>query len=351
MKQINNSNWKKFHLYDLFDIDPGTKFDKIKMKTDNPSVNFVGRSNVNNGVTCFVNEVEGVEPFSSGYMTLALGGAYLGSCFIQKKPFYTSQNVVVLIPKFSMSFEVKQFISSAIFKESQNNYKAFIKELNAHIKKDFVIMLPVKPDKTIDTDYMEKTIKTFREKTINKIEIFKNLEFTKKSFVDIKSWKSFKMTDLFTVTGTTTTPKNKLELYEGGLYPYATTAGTNNGVSGFSDVFTEKGGVLTIDSAVLGTCFYQKNDFTASDHVEKLIPKFNMDKEIALFLVTVINAEGRRLDYAYNEKRSQTVLKKESLLLPADSNGEPDWIFMRNFIQQISEKVVSNYSVLVTNLK
>ena len=64
-----------------------------------PTVNFVGRSSENNGVTAFVDEIEGTEPYKEGNLTVALGGEYLGSCFIQDYPFYTSQNVNVLIPK------------------------------------------------------------------------------------------------------------------------------------------------------------------------------------------------------------------------------------------------------------
>ena len=89
-------------------------------------------------------------------MTLSLGGEYLGSCFIQPDVFYTSQNVVVLIPKWKMSFEVKQFISAMIFKESRLYYKAFVDELNRHIKTDFSFLLPVKDDGKPDWSYMEQ---------------------------------------------------------------------------------------------------------------------------------------------------------------------------------------------------
>lgn len=82
-----------------------------------PAINFVGRSNFNNGITQKVNEIQGLKPFDSGCLTLDLGRAYLGSCFIQEEPFYTSQNVVVLIPKESISFEAKQFIATAYLKK------------------------------------------------------------------------------------------------------------------------------------------------------------------------------------------------------------------------------------------
>ena len=120
-ERVDVKKWKRFHLYDndLFNIDMGTKMDKAKMTELNPEVNFVGRANNNNGITTRVDKIMGVEPYEAGNMTLSLGGEYLGSCFIQPDVFYTSQNVVVLVPKWDMSFEVKQFISAMIFKESR----------------------------------------------------------------------------------------------------------------------------------------------------------------------------------------------------------------------------------------
>lgn len=142
-------------MYDLFEIDSGSKMDKVAMKYNNPTINFVGRSGINNGVTAIVDRVENYEPFKSGNLTLALGGAYLGSCFVQKKEFYTSQNVVVLIPKVDMSLETKEFICSIIFKEGNTHYKAFINELNRHIKTDFSIKLPIREDGKPDFEYMD----------------------------------------------------------------------------------------------------------------------------------------------------------------------------------------------------
>ena len=162
---IGIKNWKRFHLYDddLFDIDMGTKLDRVKMTQANPNVNFVGRANTNNGITARVDSIDGLKPYSAGTMTLSLGGEYLGSCFVQPDKFYTSQNVVVLIPKWDMSFEVKQFIATMIFRESRSYYKAFIDELNRHIKTDFSFYLPVddagKPDWGHMEEYMRSVMK------------------------------------------------------------------------------------------------------------------------------------------------------------------------------------------------
>lgn len=346
MVQISNEKWKEFHIFDLFDIDSGSKLDKVKMKTDHPAVNFVGRSSANNGVTDRVNLIEDIKPYSAGYLTLALGGAYLGSCFIQKEDFYTSQNVVVLIPKFEMSLAVKQFIATAIFRESQNNYCAFIKELNAHIKHDFVFKMPVTNSGEIDIDFIELFMKAALNKTLNKFNTLNNIKNSQTAIINDDSWQDFKLVDLFEITGSTTTPKSKLNLEEGGDYPYITTAATNNGVGGYSSLFTEEGGVITVDSAVAGTALYQEKAFTASDHVEKLIPKFEMTKNIALFIVTILNSYSKILNYAYNEKRSQKALKEEVIKLPS-INGKPDYNFMENFISSLISKKSSQFESII----
>lgn len=165
-KLADVASWKRFHLYDneLFTIDSGTKLDKVKMTNNKPSINFVGRANTNNGVTDYIDEIEGIKPYEAGCLTVSLGGEYLGSCFIQEKPFYTSQNVNVLIPKHEMSDNSKRFIATMIFREGRLRYKAFIDELNRHMKTDFSILLPVTQDNSPDWDYMDQYMQMIEQK-------------------------------------------------------------------------------------------------------------------------------------------------------------------------------------------
>lgn len=77
----------------------GYGIDVIATTSDNPKYNYVSRDINGNGVVGFVYEVEGQNSFPAGAMSLALGGSFLGSCFIQKEPFYTAQNVGILQEK------------------------------------------------------------------------------------------------------------------------------------------------------------------------------------------------------------------------------------------------------------
>lgn len=150
--------------------------------------------------------------------------------------------------------------------------------------------------------------------------------------VNIRNWQEIKLLDIFDIKGSKTTPKLKLIESGEGNNPYVTTKASNNAVDGFYNIKTEKGGVLTIDSATIGYCSYQEDDFSASDHVEKLIPKFEMNVYIALFLQTIINLEQFR--YSYGRKFNQDRIRKTKIKLPFQ-NGKPDWKFMEEYIKSL----------------
>ncbi|MDI9325549.1 MAG: N-6 DNA methylase [Alphaproteobacteria bacterium] len=194
----------------------------------------------------------------------------------------------------------------------------------------------------METDYSKIRVEDFNKSIVtymsfllssNKIkDVIYNPEIKSEIILDINKWKSYPLSELFEITGSKTTPLLELEECGVGEYPFVTTQATNNGIEGFYDYKTEEGNVLAIDSAVIGYCSFQPFDFSASDHVEKLIPKFEMDKYIALFITTVINKEQYR--YNYGRKASQTRLKERSIKLPT-KDGEVDWVFIRNYIKAL----------------
>jgi len=152
-------------------------------------------------------------------------------------------------------------------------------------------------------------------------------------------FREFRLDEVFDISGSKTTPKLKLDEIGAGAYPYVTTQATSNGIAGFYNFWTEKGKCITIDSAVLGSVFYQKENFSASDHVEILRPKFEISENIALYFVTMLNRMARVLDYSYGKKRSQRALKVETILLPT-LGGEINFSFMEKFIEELERERV-----------
>ena len=138
--------WKFFFLKDLCEIDMGSKMDFSAMSVDRPSINFVGRSAVDNGVMGKVDEQSDVLPYPAGALTVALGGS-LGSTYLQIEPFYTSQNVVVLqFDKDLVSLQARLFLANMIQFESRFKYFPFGRELNKYIRTTYGFDLPIQRD-------------------------------------------------------------------------------------------------------------------------------------------------------------------------------------------------------------
>ena len=55
---------------------------------------------------------------------------------------------------------------------------------------------------------------------------------------------------------------------------------------------------------------------------------------IALFIATVIKNES--VKYAFNNKWTKELMEKSEILLPAKSDGTPDFDFMDRYIQSLS---------------
>ena len=156
-----------------------------------------------------------------------------------------------------------------------------------------------------------------------------------------REWNEFKIGDLFHVNGSYTTKPQDL-IMEGNT-PRITCSATNNGLDGFyKNEVTEKGGVLTVDSATVGYISYQGYSFIATDHVEKIEADIFIPKEIGLFLVSAFsNSCGNKYNYGY--KFSQQRIKRQTVMLPVTKKGEPDYEFMRNYVDEIKKQKLKEY--------
>jgi len=286
-------------------------------KNDPNSINFVSRTEKNNGISSFVLKVVDIEPNPANTITVAVGGSVLAT-FLQPEQYYTGFHILVLSPKKEMQTDELLFYTMCIRK---NKYKYnYGRQANKTLKN---IQVPSKmPDEF-------KNIDLKKINTLKKDSILNNNDFD----LSKNNWKKFDLNSLFKITGSQTTPILELEEYGVGKYPYVTTQATNNGVDGFYDFYTEEGNILTVDSAVFGYCSYQAKNFSASDHVEKLIPKFKMNKYVAMFLVTILNLEQYR--YNYGRKCSQDRMNQIKIKLPA-KNRQPDFNFMEDYIKSLS---------------
>lgn len=331
---MNTENWKWYYLKDLFRIDTGK--DLIYSELTSGEYPVIGHKAEDNGITTTTVYLNTHRLYDhTKTISLADRGNFYAT--VQSHDFYVGTRVKALVAKFNAKLEHLLFLCVLINKEQYR----FCYGRNCCDRIDaFKIKLPVTPEGSTDWQYMENFVKDRiipqLPKKSQKIWLQKyDIKPEKQEKMKLKTdeWKWFEYSELFTISGSRTTSKEELESYGEGEYPYVTTQAVNNGVENFYNYCTEKGGVLTVDSAVLGFCSYQEKDFSASDHVEVLTPKFKMNKYIALFLTTLINMEQYR--YSYGRKCSQIKLRKSRIKLPVTPTGEPDWQFMEDYIKSL----------------
>ena len=150
-------------------------------------------------------------------------------------------------------------------------------------------------------------------------------------------WKSFclggKNSVLFTITkGSRLT---KADQYEGRIN-YVGASAFNNGITnhiGNDDELCEAGTISVCYNGSIGEAFYQDQPYWATDDVNVLKPKFILTPYIAIFIATVIKNES--IKYAFNNKWTKELMEQSEIVLPAKSDGTPDFDFMEQYIKSL----------------
>lgn len=95
-------------LSELFEITYGNGLELVKLPKDSAGVNFVARTQKNNGIVAKVRKQIVEPPFHKGQITVAVSGSVMES-FLQPEDFYTAFHVMVLRSKIEMTDEIKLF--------------------------------------------------------------------------------------------------------------------------------------------------------------------------------------------------------------------------------------------------
>jgi hypothetical protein len=308
----------------LFDVTYGNKFDLNKMEVASAGIAFVGRKGVGQGISAFVAPIEGVEPYESGFLTVALGGSVLAT-FVQQFPFYTAQNVAVLKPLTDLSLEERLYYAMCI-EANKFRYSTFGREANRTLR---TLELPsqvpawVRNRPMVDLPRLNGSV-------------LEPLELT-----DRDQWKEFTIGSLFKVEkGTRLTRRNMTP----GSVPYIGSSALNNGVTSRIHATPRfPADVLTVPyNGSVGHAFFQPEPFCAGDDVHVLTPLNQpLEKYTMLFVASVIRHEKYRFNYG--RKWHLDRMRNSTIRLPVNSEGSPNWEFMSRYMQGL------RFSATLTN--
>ena len=158
---LDVASWREFKVSDLFDVKYGINLELINCESqrdweDGMTVNFVARTENDNGVVARVEIIPGKEPQPAGLLTCAGGGSVL-STFVQRRDFYSGRDLYLLIPKYDMSLYSKLFCCTVI---EANKYRfSYGRQANKTLP-NLELKLPVRSDGTPDFCFMENYIKS-----------------------------------------------------------------------------------------------------------------------------------------------------------------------------------------------
>ncbi|MCA3793830.1 MAG: restriction endonuclease subunit S [Burkholderia sp.] len=136
----------------LFELKKGKRLTKAQLKTRPGLIPFIGAIDSNNGVAANVDAAI----HDGGTITVNYNGAGVADSFYQPVPFWASDDVNVLYPKFAMSPAVALFIATVIGKEKYRF--SYGRKWHLERMRESAIHLPANDDGEPDFAYMEAFI-------------------------------------------------------------------------------------------------------------------------------------------------------------------------------------------------
>ena len=341
----SEGGYKQFKIGELFDIKKGKRLTKADMIDGN--INFIGATSVNNGITARISNDKYIHP--SGTITVTYNGS-VGEAFYQIEPFWASDDVNVLYPKFLMNEKIALFFLSPLIKKGKTYGYAF-KWTKEKMERD-TISLPVDKLGKIDFEFIESRVRELEEERVRELEEylrvsnFSDCSLTlaeKKALLRVENrtikYESIRIDKLFDIaTGRDIIIGRTKE----GDIPLISHQHDNNGiskrVSQIADrrLFNYETTLPLADRGVfLATT--QAENFHIGTRVKALTFKNGKQSEnIRLYFVTAIN----QLQILFTEYLTNATdnLPNLQISVPVDDKGAIDYAFMETYINAVKKE-------------
>lgn len=333
MSKIDVSQWKEFKLSSMFDICYGSFVPKKDRGTKTP---FITTSSENNGISYYVDS----DPmFRGDALTVASDGS-VGETFYHDEPFSAGNISVVLEPhddvRAKWTPKSALFIATCIRKYAQIRH-SWTDKYSVNRVRDTMLPLPVDSSGKPDWHYMDEYIAkraALAHKCVSELKSTKN----QRKPLKISGWQEYKLTDLFTGHDCLIARGQRIKQRDriSGTIPLVTAGMENQGVA---DTIADNGvnilypaDSITID--MFGNTFCHNGPFYADDNILILHnSKYHYDE--LLFIAAVVNKTARRMS-SYKSQFRMNSLNKLTIMLPALSDGTPDWATMRKRVAHLA---------------
>ena len=333
MGKIDTSEWKEFSVCELFGKSRLGKYHSpeslVECETGYP---YICASNQNNGVNQKMSLVSGddVRPTPQNIISWGKQCPYFT---FHEEPCITGQGMYyIVVPKYIPRRAIRYVITvlqSAV--EGKFGYSdCFI----GSSMDDLSIKLPSTPDGAPDWAYMESYMANLETKVADSLTMLQAAKDAEKKKVDTREWGEFRVGELFIQErGKEKAPKQN----ELGDCPLIQETNNNNGFDRMV-VPTKiiKGNSITVSINYAQNVFYQADDFCASVNIA-VLRNNHLNRYNSQFVCSVLRNAHQKFDYT--SKISKELLNKETIMLPVDKTGQPDWAYMEEYMRKVEERV------------
>lgn len=336
--KLTDVEWGEFKIGKLFDVS------NVKGKPvenyQSGNTPYVSTAGTNNAVVSFVEATENIIT-DSGVITV---DPIKGICFYHDYDFvgrgFSGASVNVLRNKNLNKFS-GQFICTAIQNTSMSK-ASYGYLFNSNRLRNGTILLPIICEGQPNWQFMEDYIKQEQQQQAQQV-----IDYYERKLVDLAGevvgldkveWKTFCLGEVFDLITKGSKGLNHLEKGISDGISYVGATNRNNGVLDFVE---QKESLIYSGNAIafirngegsMGYSVYKKEDFIASQDITVGYNE-NLNEYNAKFITTV--ADQVRGKYNFGYKRNQERLKRETLTLPADKNGNPDFQYMSDFVKKL----------------
>lgn len=304
-------------LKEIFDVAYGGNFSKVSdyQSGDTPVIKSQA---TNNGVIAFLD----IEPNCANIISVARTGS-VGASFYHEYNCYVTDDCMVMTPKIPLN-RTEMLVYSRLVYQNSFKYNYGRKVTPTRLSRETLphpedvaaiakrLSMPAAPPSQPATKCAEKI--DIRSRLVR--------SFSLQSLFDIK--KGQRLTKANMVVGST---------------PFIGAIESGNGCRQYvSAAPNHAAGTITVSyNGSVGEAFYQPVAYWASDDINVLYPKFEMNPLTALFICTLIRQEKFRFNYG--RKWHLGRMNESTIKLPAKADGQPDWEFIESYVKALPYSV------------
>lgn len=340
MSVIDTSQWKEFRIGDLFEVIRGRSQTMRMLEEGNAPL--IAAARANQGVAGYYD----VSPEYSDSITVSCNGVGCGSVFYHDGPFSITGDASVMKEKQTMSRASKLFIAAICDLVFSEKY-SYAEKCNPAGLLEEKVNLPATTSGAPDWEYMDSfmgKILEEEESSAKQLAALAPENAENGHFLDVSGWKAFRIGDLFNVCTTKSLDKLMLDLSDEYEYAYVGRTGQNNGILGYlkrQDFEPNEADTFSVVQIGEKVCCYQTQAWYATQNIFKLKLQNHVSKNASLFLSSIITNTLKFVfgNNAYTSYPTKSGLKNLLISLPVTPDGQPDWAWMEQYMQQQMNKV------------